>query len=135
MARLERRCVWDGMAGDVRSMTRLCLYCADTKAGVVVLRALEMTLGEIPTHLYFVFFYIGESAMDSGVDSAEEFQYVLVVLEDLSGCIWLTPFRACTASDTVEELVRCCATFGPPPTWVNDNAAHLRNRVMSKLAK
>ena len=33
MARLERHCVWEGMADDVRDMIRLCLYCADTKAG------------------------------------------------------------------------------------------------------
>ena len=32
MARLERHCVWEGKADDVRDMIRLCLYCADTKA-------------------------------------------------------------------------------------------------------
>ena len=34
MARLERHCVWESMAGDVGDMIRLCLYCADTKAAV-----------------------------------------------------------------------------------------------------
>ena len=43
--------------------------------------------------------------------------------------------RACTANGTVEELVRWCATFGPPTTWVSDNATHFRNRVVRKLAK
>ena len=33
MARLERHCVREGMPGDVRDLIRLCLYCADTKAG------------------------------------------------------------------------------------------------------
>ena len=33
MDRLEQHCVWEGMADDVRDMIRLCLYCADTKAG------------------------------------------------------------------------------------------------------
>ena len=31
MAWLQRHYAWKGMAGDVRGMTRLCLYCADTK--------------------------------------------------------------------------------------------------------
>ena len=44
MARLEWHCVWEGMADDVRDMTRLCLYCADTKAGAPVPRTLEEIL-------------------------------------------------------------------------------------------
>ena len=43
MARLERHCVWEGMADDVQDMIRLCLYCADTKAGALVPRTLEQT--------------------------------------------------------------------------------------------
>ena len=35
MARLGRNCIWEGMAGDVRDMTRLCVYCADKKAGAL----------------------------------------------------------------------------------------------------
>ena len=33
MARLEFHGVWEGMADDVRDMTRLSLYYADTKVG------------------------------------------------------------------------------------------------------
>ena len=33
IARRERHCVWEGMDDGVRDMIRLCLYCADTKAG------------------------------------------------------------------------------------------------------
>ena len=53
MARLNRHCVWEGMAGDVRDMTRLCLYCADTKAGALVSRTLEKKplMGESRTQL------------------------------------------------------------------------------------
>ena len=43
MARLERRCVLEGMADGVRDMIRLCLYCADTKAAALVPRMLEET--------------------------------------------------------------------------------------------
>ena len=78
---------------------------------------------------------MGESAVDVGVDAADGFQYVLVILEDVSGYTRLRPSRACTANGTVEELVRWCATFGPPTKWVSDSATHLCNRVVRKLAK
>ena len=76
-----------------------------------------------------------ESATDVGVDAAGGFQYVLVILEDVSGYIWMRPSRACTANVTVEELDLLCATFGPPTTWVGDNATHFRIHVVRKLAK
>ena len=64
-----------------------------------------------------------------------DFEYVLVILEDVSGYTWLRPSRACTANGTVEELVGWCATFGPPITWVSDNATHFRNRTVRRIAK
>ena len=87
MARLEWHCVRDGMAGDVWDMTRLHLYCADTKAGVLGPRTPEETPhGREPNAVvYFDFFCMGESAVDVGVDAADGFQYVLVILEDVSG--------------------------------------------------
>ena len=78
---------------------------------------------------------MGERAVDAGIDAADGFQYVLVILEDMSGYTWLRPSRACTANGTVEELVRWCARFGPPTTRVSDNATDFRNRVVRKLAK
>ena len=50
--------------------------------------------------------YMGESTVDVGVDAADGFQYVLVILEDVSGYTWLRPSRACTANCTVLLLVR-----------------------------
>ena len=84
--------------------------------------------------MLFDFPYMGESAVDAGVDAADGFQYVLV-LEDVSGYRWLRSSGTCTANSIVEELVRWCATFGPPTTWVSDNAPHFRNRVVRKLAR
>ena len=76
-----------------------------------------------------------QSAVDVGVDAANGFQYVQVILEDVSGYTWLRPSRECTANGTVEEFVRWCASFGPPTTWVSDNATHFRNHLVRKLAK
>ena len=66
--------------------------------------------------MHFDFLHPGESTVDVGVDAEDGFQYVLVILEDVSGYTWLRPCRACTANGMVEELVRWCATFGPPAT-------------------
>ena len=87
MARLERHCVWKGMADDVRDMTRLCLYCADSKAGALVPRTLEKNPHgrQLNAVLNFVFLYMGESAVDAGIVAACGFQYVLVILEDVGG--------------------------------------------------
>ena len=73
--------------------------------------------------------------MDTGIDAADRFQYELVILEDASGYTWLRTSGVCMVNGTVEELVRWCATFGPPSTWMSDNATHFRNRVVRKFAK
>ena len=72
MARLERHCVWESMAGDVGDMIRLCLYCADTKAGALVPRPLQETpYGRQPNAVVHLDnLYIGESAVDAGIDAA-----------------------------------------------------------------
>ena len=54
--------------------------------------------------MHLDFLYLGESAVDAGIDAADGLQ--LVILEDVSGYTWLRPSRACTANGTVEELVR-----------------------------
>ena len=72
---------YGGMADDVRDMTRLCLYCADSKAGALVPRTLEKNPHgrQLNAVLNFVFLYMGESAVDAGIDAACGFQYVLVL--------------------------------------------------------
>ena len=136
MARVGRNSVWEDMA-DVRDMIRPWLYCGDTKAGALVPLTLEKFFhGREPNAVvHFDFFYMEESVVDAGIDAADGSQYVLVILEDVSRYTWLSPSRACTANDTVEELVGRCATFGPPPTWVGDNATHFRNHGVPTLAE
>ena len=124
MARLERHCVREGIAGDVRYMTRICLYCADTKVGALVPPTVEETPHEREPNavVHFDYLYMGESAVDASIDAVDRFHYVLVILVDVSGYTWLRPSRACTANGNVAELVRWWATFGPPTTWVSDSA-------------
>ena len=62
------------------------------------------------------------------------YTYVLVVLEDVSGYMWLTPAKACTAEFTVKQLMAWCAAFGAPKVWVSDNGTHFRTRVLRRTA-
>ena len=125
------------LAGGVRDMTRRCLYCAETKTGVLVPRTLERTPhgrksnAVVPSDCL----YKGESAMDAGIDAANGIQYVLAILEDVSGYTWLQPSRACTENGTMGNPVRWYATLGPPTAWVSDNATQFRNSVVRKRAK
>ena len=90
MARLERHCVWEGMVGDVGDMTRLCLYCADTKSGALMRRVLEEILHgrELNAVVHSDFLFLGENAVDVSVDAVDGFHHLLIILEDVSGYTW-----------------------------------------------
>ena len=91
--------------------------------------------GGVAIHCGHRLLYMGESAVDAGVDPAGGFQSMLIIPEDARGHTWLRPSRACMVNGTVEELVRWCTMFGPSTTWVSDNATHFRNSAVRKLAK
>ena len=58
--------------------------------GALVPRTLEETPGREPNvvvHLGYL--YMGEGAVGAGIGTVDGIQYVLVVLEDLSGYTWL----------------------------------------------
>ena len=71
----------------MRDMIRLCLFCADTKAGALVPRTLEETPQgrESNAVVNLDNLFMNVSAVDAGIDAACGFQYVLVILEDVSG--------------------------------------------------
>ena len=68
-------------------------------------------MGEV---VHFDFFYLGDSEVERGSDELDGYAYVLVLLEDVSGYIWLAPAKACTASFTARQLVTWSAVFGTP---------------------
>ena len=85
--------------------------------------------------VHFDFLYLGESEVAEGVDLRDGFVYVLVLMDDLSGYVWLRPAKSCTANFVANELVSWCSTFGVLETWVSDNAQHFKDRVLRKAAK
>ena len=124
------------MEGDVKVFVADCLYCADYPTGGLVPRPLSDTVhgkqvGEV---IHFDFLHLGDSNVADGVDTRDGFRYVLVIVEDVSGYVWLRPARKCEANFVAKELVEWCSVFGRPTTWVSDNAAHFKNRVIRKVA-
>lgn len=61
--------------------------------------------------VHFDFLYVGKSAVDVGLDAVDGCQYVLIILENVSGYTWFRSSKACTVNETIQELIRCCATF------------------------
>lgn len=55
---------------------------------------------------------------------------MLVVLEDVSGYMWLIPAKACTAEFTVKQLVAWCVVFGALTVWVGGNGTHSGNAAL-----
>ena len=66
-------------------MTRPCLYCADTKVSALPPLTLEETPLERDPNVHFDCLYRGGGAVNVGIDAADGFQYVLFILENVSG--------------------------------------------------
>lgn len=63
--------------------------------------------------------------------------YVLVMVQDVSGFVWLEPVQCATAAEaeTVAALVKGCIIFGHLLVWVGDTAIHFNDGLMTFLAE
>jgi hypothetical protein len=97
---------WTTMAKDVKVFVQNCLHCAATIPGYKVPRPLGPQLHAIKPNeiLHFDILYIGLSR-DGNC------QYLLFLKDDLSGYLWLVPFRTADAAFTVNALMRWFAVF------------------------
>jgi Integrase zinc binding domain len=92
---------WTTMAKDVKVFVQNCLHCVGTVPGVKVPRPLGTQLHATKPNkiLHFDFLYIGLSRVGKCQD-------LLLLKDDLSGYLWLVPFRAADAAATVDALIR-----------------------------
>lgn len=58
---------------------------------------------------------------------------MLVLVDDLSGYVWLEPALECTARVAAETILRWCVVFDPPRVFVSDTAHHFNSRFLSLL--
>jgi hypothetical protein len=92
---------------DVKVFVQNCLHCVATVPGDKVPRPLGTQLHAIKLNeiLHFDFLKIGLSRDG-------KYQYLLLLMDDLSGYMWLVPCRTADAAATVDVLMRWFAVFG-----------------------
>jgi Integrase core domain len=106
------------------------LHCVATIPGDKVPRPLGTQLHATKPNeiLHFDFLNIGLSRDG-------KYQYLLLLMDDLSGYLWLMPCRTADAAATVETLMRWFAVFGVVLLWISDRGNHLNNEVVRRVQK
>jgi hypothetical protein len=94
------------MAKDVKVFLQSCLHCVVTIPGDKVPRQLGTQLRSTKLNeiLHFDLLYIGLSRDG-------KYQYLLLLKDDLSGYLWLVPWRTVAAAATVDALMRWFTVF------------------------
>jgi Integrase core domain len=113
------------MAKDVKVFVQNCLHRVATIPGDKVPRPLGMPLIATKPNeiLHFDFLYICLSRDG-------KYQYVLLLMDDLIGYLWLVPCRTADAAATDDALMRWFAVFGVVLLWISDRGSHFKNEVV-----
>lgn len=80
--------------------------------------------------IHFDYLFLGNTS-----NSNNQFKYVLVIEDDLSGYCWLDPSPSATAEHVAEVLSRWHRVFSSPRMWVSDQGSHFKNEVLQSLAR
>jgi Integrase core domain/Integrase zinc binding domain len=127
---LKEYVAWTTMAKDVKVFVQNCLHCVATIPGDKVSHPLGTQLHATKPNeiLHFDFLHIGLSGDG-------KYQYLLLLMDDLSGYLWLVPCRTADAADTVDALMRWFAVFGVVLLWISDRGSHFKNEVVRRVQK
>lgn len=100
--------MWTDLRDDIRSFVLSCLLCVLSASGNKIPRPLSSTIHASKPNevIHFDYFLLGESD--------EDYKYVLVVKDDLSGYCWLEPTTSAGAEHTAEVLARWHRAFTTP---------------------
>jgi hypothetical protein len=115
---------WTTMAKDVKVLVQTCLHCVATSPGdkVFLLLGTQLHATKPNEILHFDFLYIGLSRDG-------KYQYLLLLKDDLSVCLWLAPCRTADAAADVDALMRWFAVFGVVLLWISDRGSHFKIEV------
>ena len=113
-------------------LCKKCLHCLPTRGGVRIPRPLgEAVHGtERNEVLHMDWIYI----MPAQKNGPHEFQWNLILREDLSGMIKITPAHTPNTDVTVEALMEWRALFGCPKILVTDMGSYFVSEVMKQFA-
>jgi hypothetical protein len=121
---------WTTITKDVEVFVQNRPHVVATIPGYKVPRPLGTQLHATKPNetLHFDFLYIGLSRDG-------KYQYLLLLMNDLSGYLWLEPCRTADAAATVDALMRWFAVFGVELLWISDRGNHFKNEVVQRVQK
>lgn len=129
---VEQYAYWPGMRAYIRAFCRACLSCAKTRGGKVVPRPiLSQVMASFPNEIIsfdYAQVRIDETTRDSP-------RYVLVIVDNFSKFVRLTPAVSTDANTVVEALLDWFAAFGVCTYWVSDRGSHFKNQLLTRLAE
>jgi hypothetical protein len=119
---------WTTIAKDVKVFLQNCLHCVATIPGYKAPRPLGKKLHATKPNeiLHFDFLY-------PGLSRNGKHQYLLLLKDSLSVCLWVVPCRTSDAAATVDALMRWFAVFGFVLLWISDRGSHFKNKVVRRV--
>ena len=125
------------MEKDIAKFIRQCLHCTDSKAGI----AMPCPLGdlvhgtEVGDVLHFDYLSLGESdAIDTGGLVDGGYKHVLVLMDDVSRCVWLEEPVSCSMEVAARSVLKWCASFVVPKAFTSDGATHFTVQVRQMVS-
>jgi len=121
------------MHKDVLTLCKSCLHCLPARGGARVPRPLgEAVHGQHPNHVVHLdWIYI----MPAEKNGSHKFQWNLILRDDLSGYIRITPAAVPDSIITVDALMDWRASSRTPDIIVTDMASYFMSSVMTEFTQ
>jgi hypothetical protein len=124
---------WKNCVEDVKAICSSCLHCLPTRGGMRVPRPLGAQVhGSRPNEVIHMDWIYIWPMKKNGI---HEYQWNLILRDDLSGLIKITPAKQPDTSVTVEALMEWRAQFGTPQLLVSDMASYFVSTTMKEFAR
>jgi hypothetical protein len=130
-SKLSQYFYWPNMSKDMRELCNSCLHCIPTRGGMRIPRPLgEAVHGQKPNQVVHLdWLYI----MPAEKDGKHNFQWNLIMRDDLSGYIRVTPAAVPDSIITVDALMDWRASSRTPDILVTDMASYFTSAVMKEF--
>jgi hypothetical protein len=130
---LTERFFWANMRKDLQRICKSCLHCLPTRSGFRKPRPLgEACHGtEKGQVIHFDYLYVYPNKKNS----YHNFKWLLVIRDDYSGMVMLTPAEKPDAITTVDALIQWRSLFGRTEVFVSDQASYFMSQTMREFAR